>query len=176
MEIIQRNAVIDEVLSHHHLALGKDLLGYSGHCYRLLNYVRFLGMDDRDLPLMEVAIAFHDLGVWTDQTMDYIEPSVKLAEQYVLKEELEIDLQHLRLLIAGHHHLSGIENSPLAELLRKADLIDLSFGAISCGLPKKVFREIKKHFPYNGFQTMIFKKVALYAISHPLRPFPMMNA
>jgi hypothetical protein len=175
MEIIQRNAVIDEVLSHHHLALGQDLLGYSGHCYRLLNYTRFLGLDERDLPLMEVAIAFHDLGVWTHKTMDYIGPSIKLAEQYVLKEDLEIDLQHLGLIIGGHHHLSEIDNSPPAELLRKADLMDLSFGAISGGLSKEILRSIKKEFPNNGFQTMIMKKVALYAISHPLRPFPMMK-
>ena len=30
-----------------------------------------------------VATAFHDLGIWTDGTFDYLQPSVRLASAYL---------------------------------------------------------------------------------------------
>lgn len=175
MEIIEQSSTIDEILNAHHLDLGKDHLGYSGHCYRLLNYVRLMEISEEDMLLLEVTIAYHDLGIWTNKTMDYLEPSWQLAKAYVEKHQLDIDLNHLELIIKGHHKLGVISNSPLAEHLRKADQIDLSFGTISHGIDKVGAKQIRAMFPNHGFQMKVLRKVTAYAFCHPLKPFPMLN-
>ncbi|MFK7968744.1 MAG: HD domain-containing protein [Bacteroidia bacterium] len=175
MEIIDQHHIIDGILNQHHEALGLDLLAYSGHCYRVLNYMRFLGMDEDDLDLALVALPFHDLAVWTEKSMDYLEPSFLLAKSYVEEKELDLDINHLRIIILGHHKTSKIDQSPVAELLRKADLIDLSKGMIRFGLSKAKIAEVKSAMPYYGFQSIIMRKVIVHAIKHPFKPFPMLS-
>jgi putative acetyltransferase len=62
----------------HREALGHDLPAYENHVVRVLRFVAALGGELSE-PLV-VAAAFHDLGIWTARTFDYLEPSVELAE------------------------------------------------------------------------------------------------
>ncbi len=175
MQFITRNKQIDTILNQYKVELGPDYDRYRGHCYRLLNYCILMDLDKSEFKQMEVAIPFHDLGIWTHTTMDYLKPSADLAQEYVLENNLELDTENLKEIIVGHHKLNGIKGNDLAEKLRKADLVDLSFGLIPCGLKRKDIKTIQEQIPSLKFHRMIFGNVIRHAASHWSNPFPMMK-
>lgn len=78
MEIAREVPLIDGVLATHREALGRDFDGYRHHALRVFHLARRLAGDapawvDR----LAVACAFHDLGIWTDGTFDYLAPSAR---------------------------------------------------------------------------------------------------
>lgn len=165
----------ERILNNYKNDLGKDFQPYLGHCSRVLRYMSELGLKEEDEELASVLVAFHDLGIWTDDTMDYLEPSVLLAIDYIQSEGLDIDPETTRLVIGDHHKVTATSN-PVAELLRKADLIDLTMGMIRFGVPKQVIKETRIQIPYLGFHSMITKKTLQHAVRNPLNPFPMLKA
>jgi len=71
MEIVDRHPTIDGVLDAWHDRLGADFAPYRNHVYRVFNLSRALvheGIDREDL--LAVASVFHDLGIWSQGTMD----------------------------------------------------------------------------------------------------------
>ena len=67
---------LDAVLVAHAAALGDDFTGYRNHAYRVANLTIALSSFDADaVEQIALAAAFHDLGIWTDCTFDYLEPS-----------------------------------------------------------------------------------------------------
>lgn len=80
--LLTRVAGLDQVLEQHASDLGADFEAYRNHCYRVLNFCRALGVDDvgtDGYDKLAIAVAFHDLGIWTDHTFDYLPPSERLA-------------------------------------------------------------------------------------------------
>ena len=73
---------IDEVLGDHASDLRHDFTGYRNHVYRVVNFCTAIVGDRGDLEKVAVAAAFHDLGIWTNKTFDYIPPSLALAREY----------------------------------------------------------------------------------------------
>jgi hypothetical protein len=73
---------VEDVLSDHASALSRDLTAYRHHVYRVVNLcVAIVGDNRVELEKIAVAAVFHDLGIWTNQTFDYIAPSIELARQ-----------------------------------------------------------------------------------------------
>src|SRR5712671_5378177 len=55
-----------------------------------------------------VATAFHDLGIWTDGTFDYLGPSVRLARAYLTEcGHPEKWVAEVERMILEHHELSA---------------------------------------------------------------------
>src|SRR6266852_341521 len=75
---------IDDVLDGHASALGTDLVAYRNHVYRVFNLCVAIAEDRAEVEKIAVAAVFHDLGIWTNKTFDYIAPSVALAHQYLV--------------------------------------------------------------------------------------------
>ncbi len=175
MNLIRHNETFEQIFQEHNEVIGKDLERYRGHCYRLLNYINYWKLTEEELKLCEVAIPFHDIGIWTSKTMNYLDPSFEAAKKYVRKNNLNIDEAILENMIVSHHKISTIKNNSMAEKLRKADLIDLTFGAIRFGIPQKKMRSISEAFPNHGFQKNIYGKVFSHAIRHLGNPFPMLK-
>ena len=74
---------VDDVLNDHATALRHDFIGYRNHVYRIVNLcVAIVGR--RELEKIAVAAVFHDLGIWTNGTFDYIAPSIALAHEHLL--------------------------------------------------------------------------------------------
>ena len=72
--------VLDEILAAHATALGGDARAYRNHALRVANLCFALRPgDEAQLEKTAIAAAFHDLGIWTDQTFDYLGPSERLA-------------------------------------------------------------------------------------------------
>jgi hypothetical protein len=80
-------------------------------------------------------------------------------------------------MIELHHKLTPCrgERDALVEAFRRADLTDLSFGFIRFGLPRSFVREVQARFPAAGFHGRVVRLVGGWAMTHPLRPLPMMR-
>ena len=64
---------VEAVLDDHASELGHDLIAYRNHVYRVVNLCLAIVGDSRvELEKIAVAGAFHDLGIWTNKTFDYI--------------------------------------------------------------------------------------------------------
>src|SRR5262245_43776308 len=69
--------IVDGVLDRYATALGHDFIAYRNHVHRVVNLcLAVTGGSSDNLDKIAVAAAFHDLGIWTDHTFDYIAPSV----------------------------------------------------------------------------------------------------
>jgi HD superfamily phosphodiesterase len=75
---------VEEVLDNHAPELGHDLTAYRNHVYRVVNLsVAIVGDTRIELEKIAIAAVFHDLGIWTNKTFDYIAPSVALAREHL---------------------------------------------------------------------------------------------
>lgn len=166
---------MEEILDAHREALGAVLGAYRGHVYRVLNYARaYLGHDRSD-DVLAVASAFHDLGIWTDRTFDYLPPSVARAREHVrskvpgVSEALVVDA------IDRHHVLARTSGPEETEAFRKADRVDVSLGLVRSGLDIGLVRELVAAFPYAGFHGVLVRTALGWFVRHPLRPLPMLR-
>jgi len=169
---------IEGILQFYSIALGNDYNAYRNHVYRVYHLALLLNPSDLTIEENEslaIAVSFHDLGVWTHNTMDYISPSIDLANSYMSENGMQKN--HLVSMIIGDHHkvLKSTSKNSLVETMRQADLIDLSFGIIRFGLPKNFYKTLCEDFPFLEFQKKIVWKLLSYATLHPLKPFPMMK-
>ena len=71
---------LETAMAAHALQLGKDLVGYRNHAYRVLNLCIALQPSSTEaLDRLAIVAAYHDLGIWTDKTFDHLEASVRAA-------------------------------------------------------------------------------------------------
>src|SRR5215468_6440760 len=75
---------VEQVLGNHASQLGRDFIPYRNHVYRDVNLCLAIAGDRRvELEKIAVAAVFHDLGIWTNKTFDYIAPSVTVAREHL---------------------------------------------------------------------------------------------
>jgi hypothetical protein len=135
--------------------------------------VPFVG-SDRDVKTLSIAAAFHDLGIWTENTFDYLEPSVQLEKRFCKANNLDAaTIFEIETIINYHHKITRIKTSALAEIFRQADLVDLSLGFFRFGRKRKDIKIIKKAFSNNGFHLNLTKLFVRNFFKNPLRPLPM---
>jgi hypothetical protein len=76
--------IVEGVLNQYAAAIGHDFIAYRNHVYRVVNLcLAFIPASRDRLDEVAIAAAFHDLGIWTDHTFDYIPPSTALARKYL---------------------------------------------------------------------------------------------
>lgn len=92
MNCIEQNEKIDHILDSYKNEFGKDFEQYHNHVYRVFNFAIPFVESYRDIEILSIAAAFHDLGIWTNKTFDYINPSVELAKKYCLENGLDIEI------------------------------------------------------------------------------------
>ncbi len=170
--------LVDGILLPFAAVLGGDRAAYHHHVYRVLNFYAALAGDAQDIPdAVLIAAAFHDLGIWTDDTFDYLEPSVRLAGAYLASAGLTPMEAQVRAIILEHHKLR-VYAGPFGrtvELYRKADLVDVSLGIIGHGLPRARIRAVRAAFPNAGFHRRLVALTARQFARSPLRPLPMIH-
>ena len=82
--LLERLDPLDRVLETHAVELGGDFTAYRNHAYRVVNFCCALApCADTSLEKVALAAAFHDLGIWTAHTFDYLAPSIRLACAHV---------------------------------------------------------------------------------------------
>lgn len=168
--------LIDTILSDYKMELGSDFERYRNHVCRVFFFATLLSNANEDeQKQIAISAAFHDLGMWSANTFNYLDPSIKLAEEYLIKNKHENWTTRIKEIISNHHKLTPYRRNYLVESFRKADLIDLTFGAIKFGINAEQIAEYKKSYPYKGFQTFIFKKIVKNIVRHPLNPLPIVK-
>jgi hypothetical protein len=167
------NDTIDGILNTHRSELEENYESYRNHVYRVYNFALTQLDANQELEKLSIASAFHDLGIWTNKTLDYLEPSAKLAREYCKKQNISLsDTNEIEMMINNHHKLSEVESSVMAEILREADLIDLTLGFVPKGRKKAEIKLIKDLFPNKGFHLFLLKLFAKNLIRNPKHPFP----
>lgn len=170
--------LLEEILTEWKTVIGKDYLAYKNHVYRMLHccFALHKATDEEREKLM-IAACFHDLGLWTEKTVDYLPPSMTLARQYLKQTKRNHWSTEIELMIDMHHKIRKFTNKnyPLVELFRKADLADFSLGLVKGGVPEAYIKQLKVTFPNAGFHTMLLKKQAKWLLKHPLNPLPILK-
>ena len=184
---------VDEVLNDHSPELGRDLIAYRNHVYRVVNLCLATAGDSRaHLEKIAVAGVFHDLGIWTHQTFDYIGPSVALAREYLAARDMADWIPGIEAMIVEHHKvtpwrekshpstaargaLRAIEGPPLVESFRRADWIDVTRGLRRFGLPRTFIAGVSATWPSVGFHRRLVTLTIDRFRKHPLSPLPMVK-
>lgn len=173
----ERIDAIDRVLDEHAAALGGDFTAYRNHCYRVANLCAALQPDETAWEKIALAAAFHDLGIWTAKTFDYLAPSIDLACRHLGCSGRADWESPVADMIREHHKIRRYRGTgaELVEPFRRADLIDVSRGIFSFGLPRGRLREIFARWPNAGFHKRLVQLTLRQMRRHPLRPIPVIR-
>lgn len=169
---------LEAILNPWRETIGPDYSGYRNHVYRMLHFCFHLSPpDDVSREKLIIAGAFHDLGIWSAGTLDYLDPSVLLAQDYLKARSLDSWCEEIGLMISMHHKIRPIRASrfPLVELFRQGDLVDFSLGWVKFGIPGSYIDTVKRAFPNAGFHKRLKTLAWSRMKSHPANPFPMMK-
>lgn len=166
-------ACLETVLAGYKDVLKDDAQRYHNHCLRVL--VLSAGTFERFQvapQLLGTILACHDLGLWANDTADYLDPSVELFKKTWANEA---DFELARLVIYYHHKLTRYRGSfeELVETVRAADLFDVSAGICCGGRFSDVEKTLSKKVPRCGFTTRMVTLSTLWALKNPLNPLPM---
>jgi len=169
--------LVDTILADWRRQLGKDYDGYRNHICRVLNFcTAFHDCGEPGRQKLTIAACFHDLGIWSHNTLDYLQPSVVLAMEYLERQDLTEWSDEIRQMIDLHHcFCSVVGEYPLVEVFRKADWVDATLGWRRFGLSRKYVRSVQHAIPNAGFHRGLGRAFFRRLRTHPLSPLPMMK-
>ena len=176
--LLERLTALDGVLVKYSSELGDDLVAYRNHAYRVANLcVALRPANDAGVEKFALAAAFHDLGIWTARTFDYLAPSTELACDHARCNGHGDWQEDLAGMIHEHHKVRSYRGTgaDVVEPFRRADWIDVSRGLLSFGLPRSLLREIFSKWPNAGFHKRLVQLTLREARMHPLRPIPVIK-
>ena len=174
--LLTRIPTVDAVLKDHRTVLRDDFVAYRNHVYRVVNLcVAMVGRSE--LEKVAVAAVFHDLGIWTSGTFDYIAPSVTLACEYLVTAAREDWIPEIEEMIADHHKITPATADPdsLVEAFRRADWIDVTCGLRRFGMPRPFVARLFATWPSAGFHWRLVSLALDRFRHHPLTPLPMVR-
>jgi len=169
------NAIIDGLLEKFRPVIGEDFNKYRNHVYRVFLNCLLIDGDNANEEKYAIAAVFHDIGIWTDHTIDYLAPSIEQAKIYLTESGKQELIDEVSLMIHWHHKTSKYQgaNEQSVESFRKADWIDVSLALLTFGADKKQLAENKQEFPNLGFHLFLIKATTKNFFKHPLNPLPM---
>lgn len=172
--IVQQHPIIEELFSSYKNVIGNDLEKYKNHVYRIFNYSLFLS-NNEDADKYAIAAFFHDAGIWTNDTFDYLQPSIDLAKNYLIQINKENWSDEISLMIDYHHKTTTYKGNyeTTVEIFRKADWTDVSLGIIHFEIPATFIQQVKTQFPNKGFHFFLTNRFTKNLFQHPLKPLPM---
>ena len=160
IEIKSERPLVEELLARYENTIGEDFLGYRNHVYRTITYaMHFLERDIEVESLVETAFVYHDIGLWTDSELAYLEPSEAIALSDNNKYGWGLDAEALRGAIHWHHKIFPYKgpHERVIEACRKADWIDASKGIIRKGLSREAIKKVEAEFPNFGFHDTLLR-------------------
>ena len=151
---------VEDLFAPYEQMIGTDFPGYRNHVYRAITYaMHFLGNAIEHEQLVETAFVYHDIGLWSDHELAYLEPSEALALADNEKYGWGLDPDLLRDAIHWHHKIfpySG-PHREVIEACRKADWIDATKGTLRKGLSKEAIAQVESAFPNLGFHDTLLR-------------------
>ena len=172
--IVKQHLIIEALFAAYSDVLGNDMEKYKNHVYRIFNYSLYLSKNE-EAEKYAIAAFFHDIGIWTNHTFDYLQPSIALAKQYLIHSGKVNWSEEIVLMIDHHHKISSYKGNfaSTTEIFRKADWSDVSLGLIHFEIPATFTQQAKTQFPYKGFHFFLVKLFFKNLLRHPLKPLPM---
>ena len=79
------NKVIESLLQNFKPVFGEDFTRYRNHIYRVFLNCLLIDKEKANEDKYAIAAVFHDIGIWTNNTIDYLNPSVAQARNYLLQ-------------------------------------------------------------------------------------------
>ena len=178
MKVEENIPLLEDIFSEWKSTIGNEYQGYRNHVYRMIHFCLALrNCNDEEREKIIIAGAFHDIGIWINDTVDYIPPSLPPAMEYLKKRNLETWSDEIKLMITEHHKIREYKDPayPLVEIFRKGDLVDFSFGLYKFGISKAYINQVKATFHNADFHKNLGKRAAKWFMKHPLNPAPMMK-
>ena len=169
-------STVDTVLGEHVSEMGHDFVPYRNHVYRVVNLCVAIVGDRTELEKIAVAAVFHDLGIWTNKTWDYLEPSVALARRYLTGGQAKW-IPEIERMIMDHHKITPAIATPdgLVESFRRADWVDVTLGMRRFGVPRPLITSVYEMWPSAGFHWRLVQLTLERFRAHPLTPLPMVR-
>ncbi len=183
MKIEDQIPLADEILEVHRERVGDLFPAYRNHVYRVLHHCFALAdssenpVTDQEPQKLIIAGCFHDLGIWPDQTIDYLAPSIALASGYLVETGRPEWIDEVGRIILLHHKIRAVrgDSSRLVELFRRADLVDVSLGFQRFGLSRNYLKKVADAFPNLGFHTALIRLGLKQLVRSPWNPLPMLK-
>lgn len=164
----------DAILARHRAALGPDFTAYRNHVQRVVRLtLSRLGPDTELRVPVEIAGAFHDLAIWTHGTFDYLDPSTRLALEYLAGQGLSHWAEPVSAMIGWHHAVRARTPGSPEETFRRADWTDVTLGLRHWDFPRARYRSLLEAWPDAGFHRRLVELGCRNLLRHPLRPLPM---
>lgn len=151
---------VEELLSRYRPQIGGDFDGYRNHVYRCITYaMHFLNYSQEHMQIVETAFVYHDIGLWTDHELAYLEPSEAIAQKDNEKYHWGLDPEALRGAIHWHHKVFRYKgpHQDLIEACRKADWIDATKGWVRKGMSRSDIAKVESTFPNCGFHKTLLR-------------------
>jgi len=169
------NEIIEELLNKFKPVMVNDYDKYRNHVYRV--FLNCCLIDENKLNEEKYAIAavFHDIGIWTNHTIDYLNPSEEQAQTYLTEIGKHQWRYEITSMIDWHHKVSKYNGrfETTVETFRKADWIDVTLGLITFGFDNRKIQEHRRRLPNLGFHIFLVKKIVRNFFQHPFNPLPM---
>ena len=160
IDIKAERPLVEERLAPYKDTIGDDCGGYRNRVYRTITYAMHLLDNDPEVePLVETAFVYHDIGLWTDHELAYLEPSEAIALADNERFGWGLDPEALRGAIHWHHKILPYRgpHERVIEACRKADWVDASKGMIRKGFSRQAIREVEAAFANNGFHDTLLR-------------------
>jgi len=158
IKIISYSENVENLLARYKDDMGADYESYRGHVYQTITYaMHFLDNDETLQPLIEAVFVYHDIGLWTDDELAYLEPSEEVALKDNQELELGLDPDLLKAAIHWHHKVTPYNgtNARIIEAVRKADWIAATGGKLRKGLSKAQVQAVISAIPDHGFADVL---------------------
>ena len=168
------NQIIEDILSKFRPDIRADYDKYRNHVYRVFLNCILIDGEKNNEEKYAIASVFHDIGIWTNYTFDYLNPSIEQAKIYLTKTNRVDWIEEISLMIYWHHKMSKYQGAyeGTVENFRKADWIDVSLALLTFKFDKQKINENRRSFPNLGFHTFLIKETIKNLFKHPLNPLP----
>lgn len=179
MNVVMNYSLVDEILETYKHVIKSDFKGYRNHVTRMLNFCHYLmpEITMEESKKIQIAAAFHDIALWTHDRVDYLVPSYQDCHQYLEQEGLDDWKEEIQIIIDMHHLLFAYKGpyEKLAEVFRKADLVDFSLGLVKNRIDKAFIKKVRNAIPNAGFHRILMRFTLVQLDRNPLNPVPMMR-
>ena len=158
--IIDQSAWVEELFAPYKDLIGKDFKAYRGHVYRIITFaMHFLNGDESQRKMVETVSVYHDIGLWSDHNLAYLEPSEVLALKDNESKSFGLDPKTLKAAIHWHHKITPYAGpaEKIVNAIRKADWIDFSQGMISKGISREEIKAVQEAIPDYGFLNVLLR-------------------
>jgi hypothetical protein len=169
------NAVIEDLMQYFRTDIGADFEKYRNHVYRVFLNCSLQDSNAGNIEKYAIAAVFHDIGIWTDHTIDYLPPSIDQLRRYLAENGKDSLADEIATMIYWHHKISRYHGKfeIVTEVFRRADWADVTFGIIAFDINAKESYYFRKMLPNKGFHAFLIKKLVLNFLKNPLKPLPM---